>query len=159
VVASEVRSLAQRSAAAAKEIKLLIGDSVEQVEIGSRLVDQAGATMTQIVDSVKNVTSIMNEIATASQEQTLGIEQIHQTVTQMDEITQQNAGLVEQAAAASQSLHDQVDRLAAVVAVFRLAGADTAAPAHAAHAARERLPAQRHEAAWRAPVRAVSGAA
>jgi methyl-accepting chemotaxis protein len=104
VVAVEVRTLAQRSAAAAKEIKTLISDSVEKVDTGAKLVDQAGATMQEIVDSVKRVTDIMGEITAASQEQTSGIEQINQAISQMDEVTQQNAALVEQAAAASDAM-------------------------------------------------------
>ncbi|MDY7576616.1 methyl-accepting chemotaxis protein [Actimicrobium sp. CCI2.3] len=123
VVASEVRSLAQRSAAAAREIKVLIGNSVEQVEVGARLVDQAGATMGEIVDSVQRVTTIMREITLASNEQTTGIEQINQAITQMDEVTQQNAALVEQAAAAAEALQDQAAHLAQVVSVFKLDGA------------------------------------
>ena len=120
VVAAEVRNLAQRSAAAAKEIKTLIGDSVEKVEVGAKLVDQAGATMQEIVDSVKRVTDIMSEITAASVEQTDGIEQINQAITQMDEVTQQNAALVEEAAAAAQSLQDQAANLSQVVSVFNL---------------------------------------
>ncbi|WP_413436796.1 methyl-accepting chemotaxis protein [Sulfuriferula sp. GW1] len=120
VVASEVRNLAQRSASAAKEIKILIGDSLETVEGGTKLVDQAGATMNEILESVKRVTDIMGEIAAASQEQTSGIEQINQAVSQMDEVTQQNAALVEQAAAASESLQDQAGNLAQVVSIFKL---------------------------------------
>ena len=120
VVATEVRSLAQRSAAAAKEIKTLIGDSVEKVEAGAKLVDQAGTTMDEIVESVKRVTDIMGEISAASQEQTAGIEQINQAITQMDEVTQQNAALVEQAAAAAESLQDQAANLSQVVSVFKL---------------------------------------
>ncbi|HZW12221.1 MAG TPA: methyl-accepting chemotaxis protein, partial [Noviherbaspirillum sp.] len=104
VVAAEVRNLAQRSAGAAKEIKALIQDSVEKVDAGSKLVDQAGTTMDEIVTSVKHVADIMNEIAAASHEQSAGIEQVNQAITQMDEMTQQNAALVEQAAAAAQSM-------------------------------------------------------
>jgi methyl-accepting chemotaxis protein len=122
VVASEVRNLAQRSAAAAKEIKALIVDSVEKVEAGGKLVDRAGATMHEIVDSVKRVTDIMAEIVAASQEQSAGIEQINQAIAQMDEVTQQNASLVEEAAAASEALQDQSRRLAEVVSVFKMAG-------------------------------------
>ncbi|MHB1176180.1 MAG: methyl-accepting chemotaxis protein [Sulfuriferula sp.] len=122
VVASEVRNLAQRSASAAKEIKSLIEDSVDQVQVGTKLVDQAGATMTEILESVKRVTDIMGEITAASQEQTSGIEQINQAVSQMDEVTQQNAALVEEAAAASESLHDQASNLAQVVSIFKLSG-------------------------------------
>ncbi len=120
VVAAEVRNLAQRSASAAKEIKTLISDSLETVEGGAKLVDQAGATMNEIVESVKRVTDIMGEITAASQEQTSGIEQINQAVSQMDEVTQQNAALVEEAAAASESLQDQASNLAQVVSVFKL---------------------------------------
>jgi len=120
VVAAEVRSLAQRSAAAAKEIKTLIGDSVEKVDAGAKLVDQAGATMQEIVDSIRRVTDIMGEITAASQEQTSGIEQVNQAINQMDEATQQNAALVEQAAAAAQSMNTQAGTLLQVVSVFKL---------------------------------------
>ena len=120
VVATEVRNLAQRSAAAAKEIKTLIGDSVERVEMGAKLVDQAGSTMQIIVNSVKSVTDIMGEITAASQEQTAGIEQINQSIVQMDEVTQQNAALVEQAAAAAGELQDQAASLAEAVSVFKV---------------------------------------
>jgi methyl-accepting chemotaxis protein len=120
VVASEVRSLAQRSAAAAKEIKALIDDSVEKVDIGSRLVEQAGATMNEVVASVKRVTDIVGEISSASQEQSAGISEVGQAITQMDEGTQQNAALVEQAAAAAQSLQDQAATLAGLVNRFQL---------------------------------------
>ncbi|OWW18767.1 methyl-accepting chemotaxis protein [Noviherbaspirillum denitrificans] len=130
VVAAEVRSLAQRSASAAKEIKALIDDSVEKVDTGSRLVDQAGTTMNEIVESVKRVTDIMGEIMAASNEQTTGIEQINQAITQMDEVTQQNASLVEEAAAASEALKDQASSLAGVVSVFKVNGeAPSAQPA------------------------------
>jgi methyl-accepting chemotaxis protein len=125
VVASEVRNLAQRSAAAAKEIKGLIGDSVEKVDAGAKLVDQAGTTMGEIVESVKRVTDIMGEITAASQEQTSGIEQINQAISQMDQVTQQNASLVEEAAAAAESLQDQAGNLARVVSVFKLDGNHT----------------------------------
>jgi methyl-accepting chemotaxis protein len=124
VVASEVRNLAQRSAAAAKEIKSLIDSSVDKVDAGSKLVNEAGTTMGDIVDSVKRVTDIMSEITAASQEQTAGIEQINQAITQMDEVTQQNAALVEEAAAASQSLQDQASKLTDVVSVFKLSAAN-----------------------------------
>jgi len=120
VVAAEVRNLAQRSAAAAKEIKSLIGNSVEKVDSGSRLVNQAGATMYEIVESVKRVSDIIGEITAASQEQTSGIEQINQAIAQMDETTQQNASLVEQAAAAAQAMQDQAGSLARLVATFKL---------------------------------------
>ncbi|WP_307732730.1 methyl-accepting chemotaxis protein [Massilia agri] len=127
VVASEVRTLAQRSASAAKEIKQLIGNSVEKVEAGSKLVTNAGATMHEIVESVQHVTNIMAEISSASQEQTMGIEQINQAVAQMDQVTQQNAALVEEAAAASESMQEQAARLASVVSVFKLAPVKQAA--------------------------------
>jgi methyl-accepting chemotaxis protein len=120
VVASEVRTLAQRSAAAAKEIKILIDDSVSKVELGSRLVDDAGQTMTEIVDSVQRVAGIMNEIAGANREQSSGIEQVNQAVSNMDETTQQNAAMVEQAAAAAASLDEQAVQLAQAVSVFKL---------------------------------------
>jgi methyl-accepting chemotaxis protein len=120
VVASEVRNLAQRSAAAAKEIKTLIGDSVNKVDTGTKLVDQAGTTMDEIVESVKRVTDIMSEITAASQEQSSGIEQVNEAISQMDHATQQNAALVEEAAAAAGSLQDQASKLAQVVSVFRL---------------------------------------
>ncbi|MEX3946280.1 methyl-accepting chemotaxis protein [Paraburkholderia sp. EG287B] len=120
VVAGEVRSLAQRSSAAAKEIKGLIDTSVERVQAGSALVDEAGRTMTEIIAAVQRVTDIMGEIAAASQEQSGGIDQVARAVTQMDEVTQQNAALVEEAAAAAQSLEDQAGRLREAVAVFNL---------------------------------------
>ncbi|GGC71534.1 methyl-accepting chemotaxis protein [Undibacterium terreum] len=120
VVATEVRNLAQRSAAAAKEIKELIGDSVEKVDHGSKLVDEAGQTMDEIVTSVKHVADIMSEITAASQEQSSGIEQVNLAITQMDEMTQQNAALVEQAAAAAESMQEQAAALAQAVSVFKL---------------------------------------
>lgn len=120
VVASEVRTLAQRSAAAAKEIKVLINDSVASVEGGSKLVAEAGATMEQVVSSVRRVSEVINEISAASNEQSDGIEQINQAITQMDEVTQQNAALVEEAAAASQSLQIQAQHLEEAVGVFKL---------------------------------------
>ncbi|MDQ1830357.1 methyl-accepting chemotaxis protein [Massilia scottii] len=120
VVASEVRNLAQRSAAAAKEIKMLIDDSVDKVAQGSELVDRAGSTMQAIVTSIKSVADMMGEITAASVEQTAGIEQINRAITQMDEVTQQNAALVEQAAAAAGALQDQAGTLAGVVSVFKL---------------------------------------
>jgi methyl-accepting chemotaxis protein len=134
VVATEVRNLAQRSASAAHEIKALIGSSVERVDAGARLVDQAGSTMDEIVTSVKRVTDIMAEISQASIEQSSGIEQVNQAVGQMDEATQQNAALVEQAGAAALSLQEQAENLARVVSVFQIdAGAAGAAPAAAPH--------------------------
>jgi methyl-accepting chemotaxis protein len=120
VVAAEVRNLAQRSASAAKEIKTLIGDSVEKVDAGSKLVDEAGEAMGDIVTSVELVVDIISGIATASQQQSAGIEQVNQAVGQMDEATQQNAALVEQAAAAAESLQDQADKLAHAVSIFKL---------------------------------------
>jgi methyl-accepting chemotaxis protein len=122
VVATEVRNLAQRSAAAAKEIKTLIGDSVQKVDTGAKLVDQAGATMQEIVDSIRRVTDIMGEITAASQEQTAGIEQVNVAITQMDDATQQNAALVEEAAAAAQSMQNQANNLSMAVSVFKLTG-------------------------------------
>ncbi len=122
VVASEVRSLAQRSASAAKEIKELINNSVENVRHGSLLVDQAGATMKDIVQSIQHVTSIMSEITAASVEQTTGIEQVNQAIAEMDNVTQQNAALVEQAAAAAAAMQEQADQLSQLVSVFRIAG-------------------------------------
>ena len=120
MVASEVRNLAQRSAAAAKEIKTLISDSVEKVDSGTKLVDQAGKTMEEIVGSIKRVTDIMSEITAASQEQSSGIEQVNTAITQMDEVTQQNAALVEEAAAAAESMQEQAENLSQAVASFRL---------------------------------------
>jgi len=120
VVAAEVRNLAQRSAAAAKEIKTLIDTSVEKVEVGTKLVGQAGVTIDQVVSSVKHVTDIIAEITAASQEQSAGIEQVNHAIIEMDGVTQQNAALVEQAAAAAQSLQDQASELAKVVSVFKL---------------------------------------
>lgn len=120
VVATEVRNLAQRSAAAAKEIKNLISDSVDRVAVGSRQVDQAGRTMEEVVVSIKRVAKIMSDISDASREQSAGIEQVGLAVSQMDEVTQQNAALVEEAAAAAESLEDQANSLARSVAVFRV---------------------------------------
>jgi methyl-accepting chemotaxis protein len=134
VVAGEVRTLAQRAGAAAKEIKELINDSVEKVDNGSRLADQAGATMQEVVDSIGRVAGIMGEITVASQEQSLGIEQIHQAVSQMDQVTQQNAAMVEEAAGAAQSLQQQAAGLTELVSVFRL-GAQATQPAAVTHAA------------------------
>ncbi len=119
VVAGEVRSLAQRSAEAAKEIKHLIGTSVEKVESGSRLVDDAGQTMDDIVAQVKQVSDLIAEISSATTQQSSGIAQVGQAVSHLDEITQQNAALVEESSAASESLKDQAGRLAAAIGVFR----------------------------------------
>jgi len=145
VVAGEVRTLAQRSAAAAKEIKVLIDDSVEKVGTASRLVDEAGATMQDVVASVRQVSAIMAEISAASGEQSAGIAQVNDAITQMDQVTQQNAALVEQAAAATESMQEQAHSLAEAVSVFRLA--QRAAPVAAPAAAPRR--------AVRAPVRAL----
>jgi methyl-accepting chemotaxis protein len=120
VVAAEVRNLAQRSAAAAKEIKGLIDDSVGKVDAGTALVGEAGRTMEEIVGSVKRVTDIIGEISAASHEQTSGIEQINQAITQMDQVTQQNAALVEEASAAAQSLQEQAGSLVQAVSIFKL---------------------------------------
>ena len=127
VVASEVRNLAQRSASAAKEIKDLINDSVEKVGIGTRLVDEAGATMAQVVSSINSVTDIMGELTAAGREQEAGIEQINRAVTEMDAVTQQNAALVEEAAAAAESLRDQAGGLVQLVSTFKLDSAHTVA--------------------------------
>ena len=127
VVASEVRSLAQRSANAAREIKELIGDSVHKVDKGTSLVRQAGETMHEVVQSIRRVTGIVSEIASASAEQTTGIDQINQALMRVDDITQQNAALVEQAAAASEALQQQAQRLATAVQVFRTESAPVSA--------------------------------
>jgi len=122
-----VRNLAQRSAAAAKEIKVLIGSSVERVDAGARLVDQAGATMDEIVTGVKRVTDIMAEISHASVEQNAGIEQVNGAIGQIDDATRQNAELVQQASQAAASLEEEAERLAQLVSIFRLEGATVAA--------------------------------
>lgn len=137
VVAAEVRNLAQRSAGAAKEIKALIKDSVEKVDDGSRLVNESGKTLGEIVSAVKKVSDIIAEIAAASQEQSVGIEQINKAVLQMDEVTQQNAALVEQAAAASESLDEQAKSLDQLMAYFRVANTE-ASPAAAKKAGQRR---------------------
>ena len=135
VVATEVRNLAQRSAAAAKEIKVLINDSTDKVDTGGRLVDEAGLTIGKVVSSVKQVSDIMGEIAAASEEQSAGIDQINQAIVQMDEVTQQNAALVEQSAAAAASLQEQASGLERAVSVFVLSGKQvSAAPKKAAPA-------------------------
>ncbi|RJF92096.1 methyl-accepting chemotaxis protein [Noviherbaspirillum saxi] len=120
VVATEVRNLAQRSASAAKEIKTLIGDSVNKVDSGSELVNQAGATMDEVVNSVKRVTDIMAEILSASEEQSAGIEEVNKAITEMDRVTQQNAVLVEEAASAAGTMQERASVLAEAVGVFRL---------------------------------------
>jgi methyl-accepting chemotaxis protein len=122
VVASEVRSLAQRSAQAAREIKSLIGASVERVEAGSKLVDEAGTVMSDIVASVQRVNHVIGEIASAATEQTQGIEQINSAVSQLDQMTQQNAALVEESAAAAMSMREQSTKLAVAVGAFKLSG-------------------------------------
>ncbi|HKR77029.1 MAG TPA: methyl-accepting chemotaxis protein [Rhodanobacter sp.] len=129
VVAGEVRSLSQRSAAAAKEIKALIGESVERVQVGGALVEQTGAALGEIVESVRKVTDIVAEIAAASQEQSAGIDQVNRAVTQMDEVTQQNAALVEEAAAAAQAMQEQAAELRRQAAFFRLDGCKVEAEA------------------------------
>ncbi len=154
VVAGEVRSLAQRSAAAAKEIKALIGDSVDKVGAGTKLVDDAGKTMEEIVVAVKRVTDIMAEITAASREQSAGIEQVNQAITQMDEVTQQNAALVEQAAATAEALADQAQQLNGAVAAFKFDGQcaseRSARPAAAAEPKSEPRPAVERRGANRA---------
>jgi methyl-accepting chemotaxis protein len=120
VVASEVRSLAGRSAAAAKEIKALISDSSDRVGLGTRLVDEAGSTMNSIVSSIQRATTLMKEISSASSEQSAGVSQVGEAVTQMDTATQQNAALVEEMAAAASSLSEQARQLLQAVAVFKL---------------------------------------
>ena len=129
VVATEVRNLAQRSAGAAREIKGLINDSVAQVESGARLVDEAGHTMREIVDSVHKVSSIVGQISSASDEQRAGIEQVNQAISEMDQVTQQNAALVEEAAAAAEAMQEQAARLADAVSVFKTAQVDAVPPA------------------------------
>jgi methyl-accepting chemotaxis protein len=128
VVAGEVRALAQRSASAAKEIKDLIADSVDRVEAGSSLVEQAGSTINEIVGSVKRVTDIVGEISSASQEQSAGIEQVNLAINQMDQVTQQNAALVEEASAAAQSMAQQAQGLRAAVAFFKIDDRRVATP-------------------------------
>jgi methyl-accepting chemotaxis protein len=157
VVAGEVRTLAQRSAAAAKEIKELIGDSVEKVGAGSKLVAEAGSTMGEIVSSVQRVTDIMGEISMATQEQSTGIDQINMAVGQMDTVTQQNAALVEEAAAAAASLQEQAATLAEVVSVFRMEQAVSRPPAMAARQTRvaPAAPAPRVAAAPRPALKAA----
>ncbi|MGK5043881.1 methyl-accepting chemotaxis protein [Janthinobacterium sp. GB1R12] len=159
VVATEVRNLAQRSAGAAKEIKELIAASVANVDTGSRLVNEAGQTMGDIVDSIVRVTDIMGEITSATHEQTIGIEQINMAIAQMDEVTQQNAALVEEAAAASQSMQEQAGELAHVVGFFKtgnhVASVSKLSPARAATPA----PAIARPVAKPAPVRKAVAAA
>ncbi len=157
VVAAEVRNLAQRSAAAAKEIQQLISNSVEKVDGGTKLVEEAGKTMEEIVTSVKRVTDIMAEITAASVEQSAGIDQVNQAVTQMDEVTQQNAALVEQAAAAAESLEEQAQGLLESVSVFKLSTASSViarrAPSSPVAVASPRLNATRAVTAAKLPTR------
>src|SRR5690349_6363082 len=155
VVATEVRNLSQRSAAAAREIKALIGESVERVQVGSRLVDQSGTALKGIVESVRKVTDIVAEIAAASQEQSAGIDQVNRAVTQMDEVTQQNAALVEEASAAARAMQDQAAGLRQQMLFFRLDG--DSAGVHAQPEAVVVLP--RAAAPRREPMRAVAAAA
>ncbi|HEU4844670.1 MAG TPA: methyl-accepting chemotaxis protein [Burkholderiaceae bacterium] len=159
VVAAEVRNLAQRSAAAAKEIKTLINDSVGKVDAGGKLVDQAGTTMEEIVQSITRVTDIMAEIASASAEQSVGIDQVNTAITQMDEVTQQNAALVEEAAAAAGAMQDQAAILAQVVSIFKLGNEApaAAAPARPPRPASTLAAAPRPAPRIAAPQRAVAG--
>ena len=156
VVATEVRNLAHRSAAAAKEIKALISDSVEQVEQGGKLVQQAGAAMTEVVDTVRSVTDIVSEISAASAEQSTGIDEINRAITQMDEVTQQNAALVEEAAAASQSLQEQASNLASVVGAFKLAHGQANAAQHSTPVRPAPAPAAKPAARKAAPLKLVT---
>ena len=161
VVASEVRSLAQRSASAAKEIKGLIGDSVQKVEAGSSLVDKAGRTMEEIVQSIGRVTTIMGQITDASDEQRAGIEHVNQALSQMDLVTQQNAALVEQAAAAAESMQEEAARLAQVVGIFKLDAIPAARPEPSLRAAAPAAPrlSARSQVQAPAPKRTVAAAA
>ena len=129
VVAAEVRNLAQRSAAAAKEIKTLIGDSVDKVDAGGKLVDSAGKTMEEVVSSVKKVSDLIAEIAAASHEQSAGIGQVNTAVAQMEQVVQQNASLVEEATAATESMKDQASHLLQLVSRFNIGGAQPSSPA------------------------------
>src|SRR5574337_317534 len=160
VVASEVRNLAQRSAAAAKEIKALIGESVDKVRTGSELVQKTGSTLVEIVDSVKKVTDIVGEIAAASQEQSAGIDQVNKAVMQMDEVTQQNAALVEESAAAARALEEQASDLTRQIAFFKVREGKTATSevdavlSRAARASEESAAASQGAAGLRKPVAA-----
>jgi methyl-accepting chemotaxis protein len=158
VVASEVRNLSQRSAAAAKEIKGLISESVRRVEAGSVLVDESGAALTGIVDSVKKVTDIVAEIAAASQEQSSGIDQVNRAVMQMDEVTQQNAALVEEASAAARAMQEQANELQRQMTFFRLGEPATSASVSAAPRPRAAT-APRRTVAAATPVRAATSTA
>jgi len=155
VVASEVRNLAQRSSSAAKEIKALIFDSVNSVDRGSALVDKAGATMREIVDSVQRVTAVVSEISLAGKEQSSGIESVNQAIAQMDQVTQQNAALVEQAAAASQSMQDQATSLSEIVGTFKLASHEDTM---ALRSQRSGLPARPRLSTYGAGLKSISAA-
>ena len=160
VVASEVRTLAQRSAGAAKEIKTLIDDSVSKVDAGTKLVDQAGATMEQVVDSIRKVSDIVAEITSASAEQSTGIDQVNQAIADMDASTQHNAALVEESAAAATSLKDQAAKLAEVVSLFNIDGKTAAAaPAPTVKAAAARVGKLPPPAARAKPARATKAPA
>ena len=150
VVAGEVRNLAQRSAGAAKEIKSLINDSVEKVDEGTKLVDESGKTLEEIVEAVKKVNDIIAEIAAASQEQSSGIEEVNKAISQMDEMTQQNAALVEEAASASESMEEQAKNMIELMRFFNTGQEQTAATTRSAPA-RQAAPAQRAPAARRRP--------
>ncbi|RUL64551.1 chemotaxis protein [Dyella dinghuensis] len=156
VVAGEVRHLAQRSARAAKDIKALINDSVEKVQAGSVLVDESGQALVGIIGSVKKVSDIMNELAAAGQEQSAGIDQVNRAVTQMDEVTQQNAALVEEAAAAAHAMQEQASLLHAQMGYFRLEAAPENKPQPARSAARKPAPSQRPQQPAARPL-AVAG--
>jgi methyl-accepting chemotaxis protein len=156
VVAGEVRSLAQRSAEAAKEIKALIGTSVDKVEVGAKLVQDAGTTMNEIVASVQRVSDIIGEISAASSEQSSGIGQVNTAVTQLDQMTQQNAALVEQSAAAGESLREQAQKLAGVVSTFRLDAASTPAATPPQTLARSAIERAQHSAVAPRPKPAVA---
>ncbi|MYM36129.1 HAMP domain-containing protein [Duganella sp. FT94W] len=159
VVASEVRSLAQRSASAAKDIKGLIDDSVQKVQIGSELVDKAGQTMEEIVQSIGRVTQIMTQISNASEEQSIGIAQVNDAITQMDQVTQQNAALVEEAAAAAESMQEQSTKLADVVSVFKLDAANTTLALPRAQAKAPSLPRRTAAVVARKPASPASASA
>ncbi|WP_373889608.1 methyl-accepting chemotaxis protein [Massilia sp. MB5] len=159
VVASEVRNLAQRSAAAAKEIKELIGDSVSKVEAGSQLVVSAGSTMDEVVSSVRRVSDIVGEIAAASVEQSTGISQVNQAITQMDSVTQQNAALVEEAAAAAESLQDQAAKLVSLVSAFKMDSGIAPPAMRRAAAPRAVVPAAKPAPVRKAPAPAPKPAA
>ncbi|MBP1473714.1 cache domain-containing protein [Frateuria sp. MAH-13] len=157
VVASEVRNLAQRSAGAAKEIKTLISDSVGKVQVGSMLVAESGEVLAGIVESVNKVTDIVAEIAAASHEQSSGIEQVNRAVMQMDEVTQQNAALVEEAAAAARAMQDQADALERQVRYFRIPGTAAQAPAATPAPARPAAPRAVRASASQRPVAVAGG--